>query len=397
MIVALSAGRDTSPELRARLSLTEDACRALLEGPHPGLAELAVLSTCHRTELYATGDGSDAELVHALVALMPGLQPTDQQELRFMQGAEAMEHLFRVTAGLDSLVIGETQVLGQVRRAMLIAEEAGSLGPVLSHIFQRAIRIGKDVRNSTALGSLGRSIGSIATRFLSDHLGDLSQAHALVIGAGEAARDVAGALKRGGANLSIISRTQTSADILAAELGGTAFPMSSLSELLAESDFAVAAVSGGTLIKGADFPPRPARPYLILDLSVPPAVETSGRTDVDIRSLEDIPGPRGPEVTAAVIDAEAIVQKEIAELLSWADSRASGPIILELQKMAERLTGEEIARVTASMKLTADQEDKVRQMAARITGKLLHGPTAELRRADEQTRNLIRRIFRLDG
>lgn len=149
MIVGLSAGRQAPAELRDRLALTEAGQRELLHGPRPGLAELVVLSTCHRTEIYATGDGLDSDVVHAVAAIMPGLLPTDHNDVRLMQGADAIEHLFRVSCGLDSLVIGEPQVLGQVRRALTLAEQAGSTGPVLKNIFSRAIRLGRQVRNET--------------------------------------------------------------------------------------------------------------------------------------------------------------------------------------------------------------------------------------------------------
>src|SRR5688572_28997988 len=122
MIVALSAGRNAPAELRDRLALTEEGQRALLSGPRPGIGELIVLSTCHRTEIYATVDGLDSDVVHAVAAIMPGLLPTDQHDVSFMQGAEAIEHLFTVACGLDSLVVGEPQVLGQVRRALTLAQ-----------------------------------------------------------------------------------------------------------------------------------------------------------------------------------------------------------------------------------------------------------------------------------
>src|SRR5688572_9492914 len=128
MIVALSAGRDSSPELRERLALDEEGQRKLLHSARPGLGELAVLSTCHRTEVYATAEGAESDAAHAIASLFHGLQPFDQAELRFMRGMEAVEHLFRVACGLDSLVLGEQQILGQVRRAFSFATEAGSAG-----------------------------------------------------------------------------------------------------------------------------------------------------------------------------------------------------------------------------------------------------------------------------
>lgn len=398
MIAALSAGRDASKELRSRLAFTEADQRRLLESPRPGLGELAVLSTCHRTELYATGDGTDAELVHAMAGLLPGLQPTDQHELRFLQGAEAIEHLFRVACGLDSLVVGEPQVLGQVRRAMILAEESRALGPVLINIFQRAIRLGKLARAETSLGKIGASIGSIAIEYLTDRLGGLDGKNGLVVGAGEAARDAATESKRAGATLKIVSRTPAAAISLAKDLEVTPSSMETLRTDFEEADFAIVAVSGGIFIRAADLPAKfKVEPFPILDLSIPAAVDHTGRDEVDLRSLEDIPGPRGPQVTEAIIDTEAMVKREVFDLLQWADTRAAGPLIFELHQMAERLVNEEVSRAARSMNLAPEEEERIKALVSRIAAKLLHAPTAELRRADEETRAIVRRLFRLEG
>lgn len=397
MIVALSAGRDAPAELRNRLALDEQGRLNLLKAPRPGIAELVVLSTCHRTELYATGEGPDADMVHTLAAVMPGLLATDQHDMRFMQGIEAVEHLFRVAAGLDSLVIGEPQVLGQVRRALALAERAGAAGPVLSNIFGRAIRLGRRVRVETALGKLGESIGSIVAEYLADRFGSLSGRRAALIGTGEAAADAARALWKNDARVSIVGRTLSSAEDLAQQIDGEAFGMTEVAQVLSNSEFALVAVSGGQLLEPEQIPVRDRKnPFLFVDLSVPTAISAAGRADIEVRTLEDIPGPRGPEVTEAMIDAEALVKKEVADLEHWADTRASGPLILELHSWAERLAAEEAARTTASWNISVEQQEQVKALAERIAKKLLHGPTTELRRADESVRTLLAKIFQLN-
>lgn len=398
MIVALSAGRDAPAELRHRLALDEQGQQDLLAAPRPGIAELVVLSTCHRTELYATGEGPDADVVHALAAVMPGLQATDQHDMRFMQGIEAVEHLFRVAAGLDSLVIGEPQVLGQVRRALVMAEKAGAAGPVLTNIFGRAIRLGRHVRTETALGKLGESIGSIVGEYLANRFGGLSGRRGAVIGTGEAAADAARALWKNDAQVAVIGRTLSSAEDLAEQVEGEAFAMEDLGRVLADSEFGLIAVSGGQLLEPRYLPGRdPINPLLLVDISVPNAVSPNGRTDIEVRTLEDIPGPRGPEVTDAMIDAEALLKKEVADLQHWADTRASGPVIVELHSWAERLVADEIARGTAGWNVSLEQQEQIKALADRIVKKLLHGPTTELRRADEQARTLIAKMFHLNS
>lgn len=398
MIVALSAGRDAPAELRSRLALDDQGQKELLSAPRPGVAELVVLSTCHRTELYATGDGVDGDLVHAVAGVMPGLLPTDHSDMRLLQGSEAIEHLFRVACGLDSLVIGEPQVLGQVRRALVIAQEAEAAGPVLTNIFGRAIRLGRRARAQTGLGRLGQSIGSIAADYLSDRFNGVQGRRVAVIGSGEAASDAAKSLWKANAQVSLVSRTLASAErVVDLVEGASAFPIEQLNRVLDDSELALVAVSGGLLLKSSDIPSRTAdEPYLVLDLSVPAAVETSDRADVEIRTLEEIPGPRGPEITEAVIDAEAMVKKEVADLQHWADTRASGPAIQDLRTFAEQLVQEEISRSIGTLGLTPEQRSRIEQLGMRIANKLLHGPTTQLRRSDEATRTLIRKIFHLD-
>lgn len=397
MIVALSAGRDSPPDLRARLSLDETAVKAVLAQSRPGIAELAILSTCHRTEYYATGDGLDADVVHAVAALIPGLLPTDHHDLRFMAGSEAIEHLFRVASGLDSLVVGEPQVLGQVRRAFVLASSAGAAGPVLSNIFGRAIRIGKQARTETAIGRLGRSIGSIAADHLESRLEGLTGREILVVGAGEAAMDVALALRKFEATIKVASRTLTSAEELAAKVDGSAHTLDELEHLLATTEVAVIAIAGGTLITAESFASTREGGYLIVDLSMPRAVDPIDRPDVEVLTLEEIPGPRGPEITEAIIDAEAMVKKEVADLLHWADTRASGPVIKDLRAFANTVVREEVSRAFGSIELSDEERERIENLANRIAAKILHGPSTELRRADESTRAAIRRMFHLES
>lgn len=394
MILALSAGRDSPAELRARLALDEKAQRELLRAQRLGVGEFVVLCTCHRTEIYATTDGPVSEALHVVAALLPNLRPTDHHDLRFMEGLEAVEHLFRVACGLDSLVIGESQVLGQVRRAYVQSKEEQAVGPVLSSVFDRAIRLGRRVRAETALGALGESIGTIAAHYLATRFGGLQGRAGAVVGAGEAAEDAAKALTAAGATLHVLSRKSASA--LAGRVGAFFNNFEELPRILAASDFAVVAVTGGTLIRPQDLPHR-RDPLVLLDLSVPPAVETDGRGDIDVRTLEELPSPRGPEVTAAVIETEALVKKELAELERWFDTRSGSRAISDLRSRAEALVREEVARALSGMNLSPEERERIAALGMRIANKLLHAPTAALRDADDETRAVIRRLFGLDS
>jgi glutamyl-tRNA reductase len=396
VILALSAGRESPPELRARLALGEEGQRAVLTAPRPGVGELAILCTCHRTEVYFTADGMEGDAVHVVAGLLPGLLPADHNDLRFMEGSEAIEHLFRVASGLDSLVIGEPQVLGQVRRAYTAARRHGSAGPVLSNVFDRALRIGREVRAGTGIGRLGHSIGSIAADHLVDRFGDLHGFTAAVVGAGQAAGDAAQALRKAGAVIHVVSRAPASTARLARNLGAVAHPMDELPDVLGLADFTVVAVSGGTLVR-PEMLPRRTPPYLVVDLSVPRAVDATGRSDVEVLSLEELPAPLNPQIVEAVIDAEAVVRKEVAVLERWLDVRASGPAIRDLRTKADILVRTEVERALAGMDLPAEARERVAALGMRIANKLLHGPTTALREADEPTRSLVKRLFGLDS
>lgn len=397
MILALSAGRDSPPELRARLALDAPAQQRLLGAPRSGIGELVVLCTCHRTEIYATSDGPASDALHALAALLPNLRPTDHHDLRFMEGLEAVEHLFRVACGLDSLVIGETQVLGQTRRAYVQSKEARAVGPILSSVFDRAIRLGRRVRAETSLSALNQSIGTIAATFLVGRFSGLEGRAGAIVGAGEAAGDAARALAASGARLAVLSRTPSSAATLARRVGGTAHSLREIRDVMSDRDFAVVAVTGGVLIDRDQLPERePSEPFVLLDLSVPPAVLADGRNGVDVRTLEELPGPRGPEVTAAVIEAEAILRKDLAELERWFDTKSAGRAIQELRSRAEAMVRDEVARATAGMRLTREERERIEVLGLRIANKLLHEPTAALRDSDEETRALVRRLFGVD-
>ena len=397
MILALVADRSAPAELRSRLAYDEPTQRAVLQAERAGVGELAILCTCHRTEVYFTSLGAESEAVHAVAAILPGLLPTDQADLQLLEGLGAIEHLFRVACGLDSRVVGEPQVLGQVRRAYVLARDAGSTGPALANIFGRAIRLGKRVRNGTELGRIGQSIGSIAADHLQQRLGGLEGRAGVIVGAGEAAADAGERLARLGARLSVASRTRASAAKLAAVLDAPAYALADLAAVLDKAEFAVVAVSGGIVVHPRHLPVRsPEEPFVMVDLSVPRAVELDGRAGVELASLEEIPGPGGPGVAAALGGAEAMVAAEIALLERWLETRESGPAIRRLRERAGSLVTDEVARAVSGLELPEPARARIDALGMRIANKLLHGPTTALREADETTRATIMRMFGLN-
>jgi glutamyl-tRNA reductase len=217
------------------------------------------------------------------------------------------------------------------------------------------------------------------------------------VGAGEAATDAAERLTKLGARLSVVSRTRASAAKLAAQLEAPAYALRDLAAVLDKSEFAVVAVSGGVLVRPRHLPVRmPDQPFVMVDLSVPRAVDVDGRTDVDLCSLEEIHGPGGPDVAAAVKAAEAMVAAEVARLGQWLESRESGPAIRQLRERAGSLVADEVARAVAGLDLPEPAKARIEALGMRIANKLLHGPTTALREADGTTRAAIMRMFGLE-
>jgi glutamyl-tRNA reductase len=336
--------------------------------------------------------------VHGVAAILPRLLPTDVADLQVMDGLEAVEHLFRVTCGLDSRVVGEPQVLGQVRRGFVLARDMGSTGPALANVFGRAIRLGRRVRSDTGLGRIGESTGSIAAAHVRQRLGDLAGRAGVVVGAGEAAGDAAERLAKLGARLSVVSRSKTSAVRLAETLDVPAYALSDLAAVLEKSEFAVVAVSGGVVVGPRHLPVRSAdEPFVVVDLSVPRAVDAGRRTDVDLQSLEGIRGPEGPDVAAGIVAAEAMVAAEVVRLGQWLQARGAGPAIRQLRERAASLVTDEVTRALSGLDVPELARARVEALGLRIANKLLHGPTTALRDGDDATRAALIRMFGLDG
>lgn len=394
MIVALIAGRDTPAELRARLALDEEGQRRVLRA-RTASAELVVLSTCHRIELYAFATGSEVDAAGAMVSLLP-VAPDDRAELRFLRGAEAVEHLYRVACGLDSLMIGEPQILRQVRRSLLVSQQENAAGPNLSNVFGRAIRLGRRARSETSLGSLSSSIGALAAQRLDEMFDGLASCRVVIVGAGEAATDVAGSLAGRGARIAVVSRTLSSARRLAAAVGGTAHGLDEMPRVLDEADCGVVAVGSGTLIHPHHVPARAERPPLVLvDISVPSAVAIPDRDDVQVRTLEDLSAPDVPEAAAAVAEVEAIVRLAVDDFKRWAGTRARRRAIGDLRAHAEQIALAEVKRALGGMNLADTDRARIEAVGLRIAKRLLHGPTVAMRDADPRTQAIARRMFGL--
>jgi glutamyl-tRNA reductase len=293
---------------------------------------MALLSTCSRTELYASGRVPAATIAH-LLAEDRGIQPEALiPQLTILDGIEAVGHLFRVAAGLDSLVVGEEEIQGQVRGAHRLATEAGTTGAVLDAAFRAAIAVGRRVRSETAFGGSRRSLGRSAAELGLSRLAGLDSSTVLVIGAGKIAKAVVERLRGEPINLVITSRTPERAAGLAT-CKDEVLPIAELMSGLARADLVICATSAPHLVVSAmdvrrAMAARPqARGMTLLDLSMPRDVEASsaGVAGVQLLDLEDLASHgirEAGRLASSVSSADAIVDEELARFATWLSARA---------------------------------------------------------------------------
>lgn len=307
MFGCVTAGRGSPAAVRERLAPDRARLERILSTAAPGIDEILVLSTCHRVELYATGP--EEGLLSRLASLL-GADPAADETVGFT-GTAALRHLFRVTAGLDSLVVGERQIQGQVRRALLEARAHHAARKVVSAIGDRALRAGRRARARTSLGRVGESIGTATARLLHDRLGGLQGRAGVIVGAGAAAEDAAIAVRARGAELTVLSRTASHAHALATSLDARVRSFAELDDAIADAAFAIVAVHGGEILT--------ANPggTLLVDLSMPHAIAPElGAITVDL-----LPAPEGALVERGVAEANVLLDLELAETARWIRTR----------------------------------------------------------------------------
>ena len=349
-----------------------------------------VLSTCNRTEIYMLrGDGAAAR---AALERRSGLDL--EGVLGSWEGDEAVEHLFRVAAGLDSLVPGEAQILGQVRLAYEAALTAGVTGAVLNRLFEDALHTGKRVRTEAKLAEMPESVAASAVDLAEKALGGLGGKRALLFGAGRMSELAARALQARGAGVVVSSRTLESAQELAERVGGRAAPFDAVAVELTGADLVISATRCPYPILHAEAVQPREKPLVLIDIAVPRDLDPEignvvGCTLYDIDALGE--GLVGREED--VREAERIVAEEAARFAVWRHSRGAAPAIAALRRRAEEIRAEELARAEARLAELSERERKaVETLTAQIVNKLLHAPTV---RAKETGSEPLRELFAL--
>lgn len=371
--------------------------------------EAAILSTCNRTEIYC--NTPDAEVVVAWMADFHGLKPQDVRPYLYqLPGDQAVKHAFRVASGLDSMVLGETQILGQMKQAVEKAQDAGTLGLLLNKLFQRTFSVAKDVRTATEIGANTVSMSAAAVALAERIFPAISDQAVLFIGAGEMIELVATHFAaRQPRRLMVINRTVERARELANKFGGEAAALSSLSELLPEFDIVVTSTASPLPIVGLGMveralKARKRRPMFMVDLAVPRDVESEvgELSDVYLYSVDDL----GEVVRAGhdarnakVEQAEAIVAASVNEFMHWLEGRKAVPTLLALRAHAERLRRHEMEKAHKRLAKGDDPQAVLEAMSLGLMNKLLHEPSHALNQTagDErdELQQLIARLYNL--
>jgi glutamyl-tRNA reductase len=379
-------------ELRERVALPGSRSSELAVELGGESGEAVCLSTCNRTELYLAGGEPDVAERHALGALCE-LAELDEERLRpvlyRLRDEAAALHLFRVAAGLDSMVPGEGEILGQVRSAY----EAGRTGPLLDRLFRQALHAGKKVRAETAIGENPASVSSAAAALAEQVFGDLQGCRVLLVGAGKISELSARSLVSRGAAISLVAnRSLEKAEQLARRFGGEAVTLDGVAEQLAHVDVVLSSTGSAQLVlQRAEvesvLPRRKGRPLFLIDIAVPrdldPAIhELDGCFLYDIDDLESVVADSLAGRRQEAARAEAIVGQEAERFAAWQASRDVVPAIASLRARAEEIRAAELERARGMLaRLSESERLAVESITAQIVNKLLHLPTVRMKEA----------------
>jgi glutamyl-tRNA reductase len=408
ILVVSVSHKSTSVSHLGQLALDSPAAAKLAEqlvgSEH--IDEAVVLSTCNRNELYASVSRFHGALDDATQALadVAGLRPGELRSLCavfFDEGAVA--HTFSVASGLDSLVVGETQILGQVKSALTLGQTHETVGTVLNSLFQQAIRVGKRVHTETGIGAAGRSLVSAAYRLLSDEIGGLSGRRVLVVGAGAMAGLAARTAAADGAYVTCANRTLARAERLAEAVGGKAVPLSNLDDALAATDVLVTCTGARTLTIGVD-DLKGTSVRGVVDLALPadvaPEVVQHGICLVNLDRL--VTDQRDAASAQEIEDARDLVLEEVTHFLALRRAAQVAPTVVALRSMASDVVAAELHRLEARLPHLDDHErDQIQRSMRRIVDKLLHAPTVRVQELSSEPDAVdyaaaLRELFALD-
>jgi glutamyl-tRNA reductase len=434
-LLALGISHKTAPvALRERLAFSESQAVefAQLLADSSEVHEVVVISTCNRTEIYLVVGEAGGTLVKAetdvlgLLARRASIRPTElAQEIYSPRNCEAARQLYRVTAGLESMILGEAEIQGQVKRAYEAAMKAGTTGPLSNRLFAAALTTGKRVRSETGIGSSRVSVPSVAVDLAQDVLGDLGERRVMLLGAGETSELTAQALSHQGVGtIFVANRHADRALSLAQRFGGSVVGLDKLPEQLLEADIVVSSTSSPHPIVGSEelalvMAQRSGRPLLLIDIAVPRDIDSrcgdlDGVTLYDIDDLQAVVQRNLGARREIVPQAEQIVEEEIHRFARWLGQAETLPTVSALREHGNRIV-EQILSENEGRWESASERDlmRVEAVARAVLGRLLHEPTIRLRSLSQErplpgsprgagqtgghaTLQLVRELFGLD-
>lgn len=419
---ALGINHTTAPlDLRGRFAFALDQIAPTLQGlrqslgqqsRHPSV-ETAIISTCNRTEIYCAGEQAAMDHTLGWLAQSGGVSPALLRSHSYtLEDSLVARHAFRVASGLDSMVLGEAQILGQMKDAVRAAETAGALGTTLNQLFQRSFAVAKEVRTSTEIGAHSISMAAAAVRLASQLFEDLSKIRVLFVGAGEmielAATHFAA---RNPKSIAIANRTLERGEKLATRFGGEVMRLADLPERLHEFDAVISCTASSLPIIGLGaveraLKKRRHRPMFMVDLAVPRDIEPEVKAlgDVYLYTVDDLASvvqTAQANRQAAVAQAEAIIDAGVQSFMHWMDQRHPEggvvPLIQQLNAQTDSWRAAEIARAKKLLARGEDLDAVLEALSRGITQKMLHGTMAELHAGDAemraQTAQTVSRLF----
>ncbi len=404
-LLTIGVNHQTAPlALREQVAFVPDEIAEAIERLRHGwsdaqrgaLTEAAIVSTCNRTELYCAVQAPEAA-AQALTEFIAQAKHIDRDLIAkatyVLPQAQTVRHAFRVASGLDSMVLGEPQILGQMKQAERLARDAGGLGLMLNHLFQRTFAVAKEVRSSTAIGAQSVSMAAAAVRVAEKIFGPLADSQVLFVGAGEMIELCSTHFAaRSPKAIAVASRTLERAQTLASRLQGHALRLAEIPEHLAEFDIVVSCTASSLPIIGLGMVERAIRarrhrPMFFVDLAVPRDVEpeVAQLDDVYVYTVDDLGQvvQAGNESRqAAVAQAEAIIEARVRDFEGWLRNRASVPVIQDLRLRGDALRAAELIRAQRRLARGEDPAAVLEQFSHALTNKFMHGPLAALRDAE---------------
>jgi glutamyl-tRNA reductase len=410
-LYALGLNHQTAPlAVRERVVFHVERLREALGEMRRGLAnEAAILSTCNRTELYFAGEHPGAAA--QWLAQFHRVDPDDLSRYLYTLPSErAVRHAFRVASGLDSMVLGEPQILGQMKEAARAAQSAGTLGTVLHRLFERSFAVAKEVRTTTRVGASSVSMAAAAVKLAGRIFPSLKDQRVLFIGAGEMIELCATHFAaQGPARITVANRTLERAERLAHRLKGDAIELKALAQQLHEYDIVVSCTASSLPILGKGLVERALRarrrrPMFLVDLAVPRDIEQEAAEldDIFLYSLDDlshIVSANLDERRSAVVQAEAIIDNQVGQFMRWMDTRASVPLVRALREQAEAARRQELERALRRLERGEAPALVLESLSQGLTNKLLHAPTQALNESAGGERRalaeLLARLYRV--